>query len=141
MLSAHQMHTRPGFSVSLALLLLACAPAMQSSGLQDVVTERLYFGRNVANTLVVSDSAWAAFLREVVSTRLQTALQSGPPRASGAGKVRDQDGSRALCSRWCILRDRRGPIPQSLRSSPSTSVAFVRSRCYVSSPLGAPATE
>jgi len=41
----------------LALLLLACAPAMQSSGLQDIVTERLYFGRNAANTLVVSDSA------------------------------------------------------------------------------------
>src|SRR6266550_2046632 len=39
MLSAHQMHTRLGFSVSLALLLLACAPAMQSSGLQDVSTE------------------------------------------------------------------------------------------------------
>ncbi len=85
MLSAHQMHTRPGFSVSLALLLLACAPAMQSSGLQDVVTERLYFGRNVANTLVVSDSAWAAFLREVVSTRLPDGFTIWPAEGEWRG--------------------------------------------------------
>ncbi|HYT62961.1 MAG TPA: DUF3574 domain-containing protein [Gemmatimonadales bacterium] len=85
MLSAHQMHTRLGFSVSLALLLLACAPAMQSSGLQDVVTERLYFGRNAANTLVVSDSAWAAFLREVVSTQLPGGFTIWPAEGEWRG--------------------------------------------------------
>jgi hypothetical protein len=35
-----------------------------------VVTERLYFGRNVGNTLGVTDSAWAVFVRDVVGARL-----------------------------------------------------------------------
>ena len=53
-----------------ALLVTACAPAIQSSGLQPVVTERLYFGRNVARTLGVTDSAWAVFVADIVSARL-----------------------------------------------------------------------
>src|SRR5438876_4530874 len=48
----------------------ACAPALQSSGLQSIVTERLYFGRNVAQTLGVTDSAWAVFVTDVVSAQL-----------------------------------------------------------------------
>lgn len=32
--------------------------------------ERLYFGRNIGNTLGVTDSAWAVFVRDVVGTRL-----------------------------------------------------------------------
>ncbi len=56
--------------VPLAVLLCACAPTIQSSGLQSVLTERLYFSRNVANTLGVTDSAWAVFVREVVGARL-----------------------------------------------------------------------
>lgn len=52
--------------------LLACAPrATPPVGLQPVVTDRLYFGRNVGTTLGVTDSAWAVFLREVVSSRLE----------------------------------------------------------------------
>ena len=35
-----------------------------------MVTDRLYFGRNVGNTLGVTDSAWAVFVREVVDARL-----------------------------------------------------------------------
>lgn len=58
--------------VSFVVALSACAPALQSNGLHPVVTERLYFGRNVANALGVTDSAWAAFVREVVSARLST---------------------------------------------------------------------
>jgi hypothetical protein len=50
----------------------ACAPAIRSSGLQPVVTERLYFGRNIAQTLGVTDSAWAVFVTDVVSARLPT---------------------------------------------------------------------
>ena len=44
--------------LALAALLgaAACAPAIQSRGMQPVVTERLYFGRNVAQTLGVTDS-------------------------------------------------------------------------------------
>jgi len=58
--------------LTLAALLAAtaCAPAIQSSGLQPVVTERLYFGRNVAQNLGVTDSAWAVFVADVVSARL-----------------------------------------------------------------------
>ena len=59
-------------ALALAVLLTAaaCAPAIQSSGLRPVVTERLYFGRNVAHTLGVTDSAWAVFVTDVVSARL-----------------------------------------------------------------------
>jgi len=74
------------------VVLLACAPAMQSSGLQDVVTERLYFGRNAANTPVVSDSAWSAFLREVVSTRLPSGFTVWP--AEGEWREAGQAPSR-----------------------------------------------
>jgi len=58
--------------LALAALLgaAACAPAIQSRGMQQVVTERLYFGRNLAQTLGVSDSAWAVFVTDVVSARL-----------------------------------------------------------------------
>jgi len=58
--------------VALAVVLCACAPAMHPSGLQPVVTERLYFGRNIASALGVTDSAWAVFVREVVTARLST---------------------------------------------------------------------
>jgi uncharacterized protein DUF3574 len=59
-------------ALTLAALLAAtaCAPAIRSSGLQPVVTERLYFGRNIAQTLGVTDSAWAVFVADVVSARL-----------------------------------------------------------------------
>lgn len=35
-----------------------------------MITERLYFGRNIGNTLGVTDSAWAVFVRDVVGARL-----------------------------------------------------------------------
>ncbi|OLC10848.1 MAG: hypothetical protein AUH41_02080 [Gemmatimonadetes bacterium 13_1_40CM_66_11] len=57
-------------TVAVLLAAAACAPAIQSSGLQPVVTERLYFGRNVAQTVGVTDSAWAVFVTDVVSARL-----------------------------------------------------------------------
>jgi hypothetical protein len=55
---------------ALLFLLAGCAPALQSGATDSVVTERLYFGRNIADTLGVTDSVWAAFVREVVSSRL-----------------------------------------------------------------------
>src|SRR5438128_8279222 len=63
-------------ALTLAVLLAtaACAPAIQSSGLQSVVTERLYFGRNVGQTLGVTDSAWAVFVTAVVNARLPNAF-------------------------------------------------------------------
>jgi hypothetical protein len=59
-----------GACLSLVVVLLSCAPAIQSGGLEPVVTERLYFGRNIASTLGVTDSAWTVFVREVVTARL-----------------------------------------------------------------------
>src|SRR5256886_17038086 len=49
----------------------ACAPAIQSTGMEPVVAERLYFGRNIADTLGVSDSAWTVFVADIVSARLR----------------------------------------------------------------------
>lgn len=57
-------------SVLLVVALWACAPKVQPGGLEPVVTERLYFGRNIGNTLGVTDSAWAVFVRDVVGARL-----------------------------------------------------------------------
>ena len=85
-------------STLVTLLLLACAPAIQSRGLQEVVTERLYFGRNVANTMVVGDSAWAAFLREVVSTRLPGGFTVWPAEGEwrGPGEAPSREPSFVL---------------------------------------------
>ena len=54
----------------LAGLALACAPAIPSNGTEPVITDRLYFGRTTADSLIVTDSAWAVFLSDVVSTSL-----------------------------------------------------------------------
>ena len=51
-------------------MLLSCAPAIRSAGMEPVVAERLYFGRNIGDTLGVSDSAWTVFLTDVVSAQL-----------------------------------------------------------------------
>lgn len=79
--------------VPLVVVLSACAPALQSSGLQPVVTERLYFGRNIGNALAVSDSAWTVFVREVVSARLSTGFTfwtaEGEWRGSDGRPVRE----------------------------------------------------
>jgi len=66
----------------------ACAPALQSSGLQSIVTERLYFGRNVAQPLGVTDSAWAVFVTDVVSAQ----LPSGFTFWAATGEWRGADG-------------------------------------------------
>jgi hypothetical protein len=74
---------------------LACAPSISSSGTERVTTERLYFGRNTADSLVVTDSAWAGFLTEVVSSRLPGGytfwLAQGEWRAAD-GRVRREPG-------------------------------------------------
>jgi len=60
--------------VKLAILslatLLACAPAIRIPGTEPAVTERLYFGRNIGDTLGVTDAAWTVFVTDVVSARL-----------------------------------------------------------------------
>ena len=56
--------------VPLLLLASSCAPALQSRASQSVVTERLYFGRNIGKAFGVTDSAWGAFVSEVLNARL-----------------------------------------------------------------------
>lgn len=77
-----------GLTLAALLATGACAPAIQSSGLQPVVTERLYFGRNVAQTLGVTDSAWSVFVADVVSAR----LPNGFTFWSAEGEWRGADG-------------------------------------------------
>src|SRR5882762_355287 len=76
----------PALAVMLAVA--ACAPAIQSRGMQQVVTERLYFGRNVAQTLSVTDSAWAVFVADVVSAQLPNGFTFWP----ATGEWRGADG-------------------------------------------------
>jgi hypothetical protein len=70
-------------TVLLLVLLCGCAPAIQSSGSQAIVTERLYFGRNIGDTFGVSDSVWAIFVRDVVSARLPGGFTIWPAEGSG----------------------------------------------------------
>jgi len=57
-------------SLLLVAILAACVPAVRSPGLEPVVAERLYFGRNIGDTLGVTDSAWTVFVSDIVSARL-----------------------------------------------------------------------
>lgn len=75
-------------SLSLIALLAACAPALQSGGREAVLVERLYFGRHVGDTLVVTDSAWTAFVAEVVTPRFPAGLTVW----SAQGQWRGADG-------------------------------------------------
>ncbi len=77
-------------TVLLLVLLCSCAPAIQSNGSQSIVTERLYFGRNIGDTLGVSDSVWAVFVRDVVSAR----LPAGFTFWAAEGTWRDSAGRR-----------------------------------------------
>ena len=72
----------------LVALCLACAPAIRTSAGESVVVERLYFGRNVAGTLGVTDSAWAAFVRDAVTPR----FPAGFTIWGAEGQFRGADG-------------------------------------------------
>jgi hypothetical protein len=56
------------------LLLAACTSALQGVSGRRAHVERLYFGRNKGDVEVVTDSAWAAFLREVVTPEFPQGL-------------------------------------------------------------------
>jgi hypothetical protein len=94
LVSTTKEHTLVRF-LFLAGFALACAPAIPTNGTEPVITDRLYFGRNIADSLVVSDSAWAGFLRDVVSSRLPSGytfwLAQGEWRGAD-GRVRREPG-------------------------------------------------
>jgi len=103
--------------VPLVVALSACAPALQSNGLRPVVTERLYFGRNIANALGVTDSAWAVFVKEVVTSRLTTGFTFW----TAEGEWRAPDG-RAIREPSFVLEVVR---PERSESADSAIVAII----------------
>ncbi|MGH7426805.1 MAG: DUF3574 domain-containing protein [Candidatus Methylomirabilaceae bacterium] len=76
--------------VALPLLTItaACAPVRQPGAPEPVVVERLYFGRTLADTVIVTDSAWTAFVTEVVTPRFPAGLTV----YAAAGQWRAPDG-------------------------------------------------
>jgi hypothetical protein len=88
--------SRAGFAKDLHVLLLlclslgACASANgPPAGLQAAHLERLYFGRNIGDSATVSDSAWAGFVRDV----LTPAFPEGSTVWEAAGQWRAPDGA------------------------------------------------
>ena len=68
-------------------LTTACASG-RPRGLQPAHVERLYFGRNIGDTSIVSDSAWNGFVRTV----LTTAFPEGATVWDAAGQWRAPNG-------------------------------------------------
>jgi len=66
-----------------------CASLTQRDGLREAHLERLYFGRNIGDTAVVSDTAWAKFVRDVVTP----AFPEGSTIWDAAGQWRAPDGT------------------------------------------------
>ena len=60
---------RVGLPLVLTLAVTACLPGTRRPAADGSATqlERLYFGRNIADTAVVSDSAWGTFVRDVLT--------------------------------------------------------------------------
>ena len=56
--------------------------------MEPVITDRLYFGRMTADSVIVTDSAWAGFLKDVVSPK----LPSGFTFWVAQGQWRGSDG-------------------------------------------------
>jgi hypothetical protein len=81
--------------LSLALLAGACGPAVRAdppaipvAAQEAWIADRLYLGRSIPGGGTVSDSAWAAFLREVVTPRFPDGLTV----LHGDGQWRDSTG-------------------------------------------------
>src|SRR5688572_7647320 len=68
-------------------LTTACASG-RPRGLQPAHVERLYFGRNIGDTSIVSDSAWNGFVRTV----LTPAFPEGATVWDAAGQWRAPNG-------------------------------------------------
>jgi hypothetical protein len=66
----------------------ACAHATRPAGLKATHVERLYFGRNIGDTAVVSDSAWNGFVKTV----LTPAFPEGATVWDAAGQWRAPNG-------------------------------------------------
>ena len=72
-----------------AIAVVACVSLPPRDGLRAAHLERLYFGRNIGDSAVVSDSAWAVFVREIITP----AFPEGSTVWDAAGQWRAPDGS------------------------------------------------
>jgi|SRR5215207_72318 len=94
-----RLNPHPAAVFALALLSLATAPGCAPAARPEPApaahrahlahVERLYFGRNMGDTAVVSDSAWGAFVREVLTVRFPDGLTIW----DAAGQWRSPDGA------------------------------------------------
>ena len=87
---------RAAAALALGLAVASCAGrtrtpsgAPPAPGLRPAHVERLYFGRSIGDTATVSDSAWAGFVREV----LTPAFPEGATVWDAAGQWRAPDGT------------------------------------------------
>jgi hypothetical protein len=67
----------------------ACAGLPRRDGLRSAHLERLYFGRNIGDSAVVSDSAWSVFVRDVITPT----FPEGATVWDAAGQWRAPDGT------------------------------------------------
>jgi len=79
---------RAGAIVS-TVAIAACAQTNRPAGLKAAHVERLYFGRNIGDTAIVSDSAWNGFVRTV----LTPAFPEGATVWDAAGQWRAPNGN------------------------------------------------
>jgi hypothetical protein len=79
--------TRPLLLAALVSV-AACAGRAHPTGLRPAHVERLYFGRNMGDTATVSDSAWAGFVRDVLTPN----FPDGATVWDAAGQWRDPTG-------------------------------------------------
>jgi hypothetical protein len=75
--------------LALTCVLAACASLPRGDGLRAAHLERLYFGRNIGDTAVVSDSAWTVFVREIITPT----FPEGATVWDAAGQWRAPDGT------------------------------------------------
>jgi hypothetical protein len=75
--------------LGLCVALTGCATFARSDGLRPAHLERLYFGRNIGDSAVVSDSSWARFVRET----LTPAFPEGATIWDASGQWRAPNGS------------------------------------------------
>lgn len=79
---------RVGLTVALGLSVAGCVSLPRRDGLRSAHLERLYFGRNIGDSAVVSDSAWAVFVHETITP----SFPEGATVWDAAGQWRAPDG-------------------------------------------------
>lgn len=86
--SASVMRRSRSLLLAALVSVAACAGRAHPAGLRPAHVERLYFGRNMGDTATVSDSAWAGFVRDVLTPN----FPDGATVWDAAGQWRDPTG-------------------------------------------------